>query len=223
MSNNTIKSRAIISAGYQYQINAGLLLLADWLDDPDLYKSVIFECEDPAIGAGLDDIVAECGTDNSLHLIQVKLTVDSDDDDNALTWDWLLSTTRGKSLLQKWSAALLRTGVDRVSKTALFTNRRPDREFDKVLNSEKKVILSKLSPVVRERIDAQLDRNNRDAFFQLFQFDHSKQDYVTIGRLLADRFVPSHTASIQGYHALRSALKTGRSERAFRQRTAKLQ
>jgi hypothetical protein len=215
MSNDTIKSRAVISSGYQYQINAGLLLLADWLDDPGLYKSVIFECDDPSVGAGLDDIVAESGSDGSLHLTQVKLTVDSNDDDNALGWDWLLSSTaKGKSLLQKWSAALQRTGLDRVSKASLFTNRRPDREFDKVLDSEKKVILSKVAPEVRERIDAQLDSESFDLFFSLFQFDHSKQDYVAIGRLLIDRFVPNH-GSMQGYHALRVSAQDWAVRKAF--------
>src|SRR6266851_6696973 len=135
MANTTIKSRAIPAGGYQYQIEAGLLVLADWLDDPGLYKSVIFECEDPDVGMGLDDIVAESGVDGSLHLTQVKLTVNPDDDDYALTWDWLLSTTaRAKSLLQKWSAALEHTGSTRVSKASLFTNRRPDRKFEAVLD-----------------------------------------------------------------------------------------
>jgi hypothetical protein len=128
MANDTIKSRAIPAGGYQYQIEAGLLLLADWLDDPGLYKSVIFECEDPAVGMGLDDIVAESGVDECLHLTQVKLTVDSEEDDYALSWAWLLSTTRGKSLLQKWNGALKHTGSARVSnpihtgELALFQN-----------------------------------------------------------------------------------------------------
>jgi hypothetical protein len=202
MSNDAIKSRAIISGGYQYQINAGLLLLADWLDDPGRYNSVIFECDDPAIAAGLDDIVAESAEDGSLHLTQVKLTVDSSDDDYALSWDWLLSTKKGKSLLQKWSSSLQRTGVDRVSKASLFTNRRPDREFEGVLDSERKVTLSKITPDVRKMIDAQLDPESISLFFSLFQFDHSKQDYDAIGTLLIDRFVPNH-GLIQGYHALR--------------------
>ena len=202
MSNDTIKSRAIISGGYQYQINAGLLLLADWLDDPGLYKSIIFECDDPAIAAGLDDIVAESAEDGSLHLTQVKLTVDSSDDDYALSWDWLLSTKKGKSLLQKWSSSLRRTGVDRVTKASLFTNRRPDREFEGGLDSEKKVTLSKVTPDVRKIIEAQLDPESIRLFFSLFQFDHSKQDYDAIGTLLIDRFVPNH-GLIQGYHALR--------------------
>ena len=197
----TIKSRAIISGGYQYQINAGLLLLADWLDDPGLYKSVIFECDDPAIAAGLDDIVAESAEDGSLHLTQVKLTVDSSDDDYALSWDWLLSTKKGKSLLQKWSSSLRHTGVDRVSKASLFTNRRPNRDFEAVLDSEKKVTLSKVTPDVRKIIDDQLDPESISLFFSLFQFDHSKQDYDAIGALLVDRFVPNH-GLIQGYHAL---------------------
>jgi hypothetical protein len=51
MSNPTIKSRAVNSDGYQYQIDAGLLL-ADWLDDCGPYWSVIFECDDPIVGAG---------------------------------------------------------------------------------------------------------------------------------------------------------------------------
>lgn len=202
MSNDTIKSRAIISSGYQYQINAGLLLLADWLDDPGRYKTVIFECDDPTVGSGLDDIVAESAEDGSLHLTQVKLTVDSSDDDNALTWDWLLSAAKGKSLLHKWSSSLVRIGLDRVSKASLFTNRRPDREFEAVLDSERKVILSKITPEVREKIDSELDPESVSFFFSLFQFDHSKQDYDAIGKLLIDRFVPNH-GQIQGYHALR--------------------
>jgi NACHT domain len=202
MANDTIKARAIPAGGYQYQIDAGLLLLADWLDDPGLYKSVIFECEDPSVGMGLDDIVAECGMDGSLHLTQVKLTVDSEDQDYALTWDWLLSAARGTSLLQKWNAALKQTGSARVSKASLFTNRKPDREFEAALSPEKKIVLSSLAPAVRQQIDAQLPWGDIDAFFALFQFDHSKQNYDAIGRSLVDRFVPTH-ASVQGYHALR--------------------
>lgn len=214
MSNDTIKSRAIFSGGYQYQLNAGLILLADWLDDPGLYKSVIFECDNPTVGAGLDDIVAESGVDGCLHLTQVKLTVDSDDDDNALAWDWLLSTAQGKSLLQKWNSALQRTGANRVSRASLFTNRRPDREFDAVLDAERKVILSKVPPDVRQKIDAQLDHGSVRLFFSLFQFDHSKHDYDAIGKLLVDRFVPNH-GSIQGYHALRVSAQDWAVRKAF--------
>jgi hypothetical protein len=202
MANDTIKSRAIPAGGYQYQIEAGLLLLADWLDDPGLYKSVIFECEDPAVGMGLDDIVAESGVDGCLHLTQVKLTVDSEEDDYALSWAWLLSTTRGKSLLQKWNGGLKHTGSARVSKACLFTNRKPDREFEAVLDIERRVVLSKIAPAVRKEIDTQFQPEDVDSFFALFQFDHSRQNYDAIGRSLVDRFVPTH-ASLQGYHALR--------------------
>ena len=121
-----------------------------------------------------------------------------EDDDYALSWDWLLSTKKGKSLLQKWSSSLRRTGVDRVTKASLFTNRRPDREFEGGLDSEKKVTLSKVTPDVRKIIEAQLDPESIRLFFSLFQFNHSKQDYDAIGTLLIDRFVPNH-GLIQNY------------------------
>src|SRR5438105_9402749 len=99
------KPSAIIQAGYAFQNLIGLEILCNWLDSPDLYKWVQFEADHDDYPMGLDDIVA-CRSDDSLDLLQVKFTVDPDDTDNALSWEWLLAAKgERRSLFQKWLTA----------------------------------------------------------------------------------------------------------------------
>ena len=101
-----IKASAITFGGYIYQNLIGLEFLCDWLEDPGRYEWVKFEADEDEIPKGLDDIVAKSRVDGKLVLLQVKFTVDPYDENNLITWDWLLSRKpKGKSLLQKWSKA----------------------------------------------------------------------------------------------------------------------
>jgi len=136
----TVKKAAIPFSGYLYQNFVGLNVLCDWLDDPTLYEWVKFEAyEDAEIAPpALDDVVAK-RRDGSYFLRQVKFTLDALNDENSLTWDWLLShRPNGTSLIQKWSTAYFEIrALGVIVDAALETNRRSDRGFDECLLSDK--------------------------------------------------------------------------------------
>lgn len=193
--NSLIKRTAIPLSGYVYQNLVGLNLLCDWLDDPMLYQWVQFEADGQDIAQGLDDIVALC-RDDTYTFLQVKFTVNPDDSDNALDWDWLLKhKPNGRSNLQKWASACSSLPIERIQRTALITNRRPDREFASHLNaSSLHVDLGALPTALHTRIIEQLGGERQVAeFFSAFKFEHSYQGFVALERTLIDRFVPRHT------------------------------
>ncbi|WP_246886568.1 hypothetical protein [Pseudomonas chlororaphis] len=99
-----IKNTAIPASGYIYQNRQGLRVLCDWLDAPNRYVKVKFECDVEADApTALDDIVIE-RADGLQDLKQVKFTPNPDA--HALSWDWLLEksgkTERSRSMLKKW-------------------------------------------------------------------------------------------------------------------------
>lgn len=192
---SSIKRTAIPLSGYVYQNLVGLNLLCDWLDDPTLYEWVQFESDHDEVPQGLDDVVAKL-RDGTFVLYQVKFTVDADDNNNALTWDWLLAhKPAGRPLLQKWCDSLFGLGPERVHIAALVTNRLPSRDFDGSVDaSSGRVRLSSVEPTVRAKLLQQLGGTDRaEAFFALFEFRHSFQGALALERTLVDRFVPHHT------------------------------
>ena len=201
-----VKKSAIPLSGYVYQNLIGINVLCDWLDDPTLYRWVMFECDDEASGfQGLDDVVAE-RSDGSVFLLQAKFTVDPASEDNRLSWEWLLKKKpKGTSLIQKWcraySTAALKGRVD----ASLVTNRKPDREFESCLSTDgKHVLLDSIPGPVLAELEQQVARAELDAFFQVFEFRHSKEDYLALGRTVQARVIPKHT-SRHGWLALREA------------------
>ncbi|BDV42902.1 hypothetical protein GURASL_18250 [Geotalea uraniireducens] len=198
-----IKSSAITFGGYIYQNLIGLELLCDWLDDPGKFEWVKFEADEDETPKGLDDIVARLAGNGKRILLQVKFTVDPFDEKNLITWDWLLHRKpKGKSLLQKWTSAFVGEGADNIAEAALVSNRRPDRDFYECLDSNSRVILSKVSLETKTLIIEQLGSEKiANQFFQAFEFRHSHKGYLSLQRTLLDRYVPKHTA-YHGWHVL---------------------
>lgn len=199
-----IKKTAIPFSGYVYQTLIGINLLWEWLEHPLRFEWVVFESDQDDIPTGLDDIIAKRAEDGKLLCWQVKFTVDPDNSANLLSWDWLLQhKPKGRSLIQKWSDALIALGIDAVGDAALVTNRKPDREFEACLDSGK-VVLERLPDAVQVQVVAQLgDAKHAVAFFSQFTFNHSYKGYDVLERVLLDRFVPKHTDD-RGWYALRN-------------------
>ncbi|MBL8470762.1 MAG: ATP-binding protein [Rhodocyclaceae bacterium] len=190
-----IKRSAIPLSGYVYQNLVGLNLLCDWLDNPALYEWVQFEADHDEVPQGLDDVVAQ-RRDTTFVLFQVKFTVDANDRNNTLTWNWLLAhRPAGRSLLQKWCDSLFGVGLERVHTAALITNRIPSRDFDASVDAaSRRVNLNSVDPTVRTELLRQLGSVDRaEAFFNRFEFCHSYQGAQALERTLVDRFVPRHT------------------------------
>lgn len=197
-----IKRTAIPASGYLYQTLVGIRLLCDWLSNPALYDWVQFEADDQEDARGLDDVVAQ-RPDGLLELVQVKFTVDPFDPANALSWSWLLQRkgTKGKSLLEKWSAAALRVGLDRLGKVGLTTNRRPDVGFASQL-LDAKVDLAALPEALRDEVAEHVgSAPNAALFFDRFEFSHSYAGYETLDRHLSAELESRHTDH-QGWLAL---------------------
>lgn len=189
-----LKNTATIFGGYLYQNLVGLSLLCDWLSTPGLFSWVKFEADDEEDAKGLDDIVAQ-RPDGGRLLWQVKFTVDPHDTENVLSWDWLLNhKPKGKSLLQKWAAAVEKTGS--VAEAALVTNRLPDRGFNDALDPDsRRLVVEKIPSEIRQRIDGQIGgRDRADAFLSQFEFRHSHQGDSALERSLMARFIPHHTS-----------------------------
>lgn len=187
------KRTAIPASGYIYQTLVGIRLLCDWLDNPALYDWVQFEAEDPSEARGLDDIVAQ-RPDRLLDLVQVKFTVDPFDPANSLSWAWLLQRkgAKGKSLLEKWSIAAFKVGLDRLGKVALMTNRRPDAEFALQLCGTR-LELAALDDALRQEVSDHVGGSeNAELFFERFEFAHSYAGYESLDRTVS--------ASLEGRH-----------------------
>ena len=197
-----IKRTAIPASGYLYQTLVGIRLLCDWLSNPALYSWVQFEADDQEDAKGLDDIVA-LRTDGLLELNQVKFTVDPFDSSNALCWSWLLQRkgAKGTSLLEKWSAAAFRVGLDSLGKVGLTTNRRPDASFASQLH-EAKLDLAALPEALRGEVEGHVGGASKAAlFFSRFEFSHSYAGYESLERHVSDELESRHTDH-QGWLAL---------------------
>jgi hypothetical protein len=190
-----IKNSAIPLSGYIYQNYIGLEILCNWLDDPDRYKWVQFEADNDEIPKGLDDVVS-MGSDGSLSLLQVKFTVDSQSEENQLSFDWLLARKgKGRSLLQKWDNALQRLKEFQVREVGLVTNRRPDFQLEHCLDvSGARLTFDKFPDEVRASIVEQLTESRARDFFLRFEFRHSYKGIESLDRTLLDRYVPRHAS-----------------------------
>ncbi|WP_257217533.1 ATP-binding protein [Pseudomonas syringae] len=177
-----IKNTAIPASGYIYQNRQGLRVLCDWLDAPNHYVKVKFECDDKADApTALDDIVIE-RTDGLQDLIQVKFTPNPDA--HALSWDWLLEksgkTERSRSMLRKWFDAYRSLGPERIGELSLLTNRRPDAEIEACLVGGK-IDFSKVANPRRAALITELgsDKNCKEFLGQLLIM-HSDKGYETL-------------------------------------------
>lgn len=199
---HNIKRSAIPASGYLFQTLVGIRLLCDWLSNPALYDWVQFEADDQEDARGLDDIVAQ-RPDGLLELVQVKFTVDPFNPTNELSWSWLLQRkgSKGKSLLEKWSAAAFRVGIGRLGKVGLTTNRRPDAEFASQL-VDTKINLEALPEELRVKVSEHVGgAQNAVLFFDRFEFAHSYAGYELLVRHVSAELESRHT-DYQGWLAL---------------------
>lgn len=189
------KGSVIPFGGYLYQNLVGLELLVNWLDDANLFNWVRFEADIDEVPKGLDDVVAS-RSDGTLVMLQVKFTVDPFNEQNFLSWNWLLQKKpKGKSLLQKWFAVLQTIGNWGKVEAALITNRLPDRDISASINPvTRRVDLTTISTTISRQLEEQLGgREKVEEFFLAFEFRHSHQGYLALERTLKDRLIPRHT------------------------------
>lgn len=189
-----VKRSAIPASGYLYQTLVGINFLCAWLDNPGLYEWVQFEADDMEAARGLDDIVVQ-RSDQLLEVMQVKFTVDPFNPANALSWTWLTERKgmRGKSLLEKWSDAAFKIGLERLADLRLITNRRPDANFAAHLRNGK-VFLAALPSQLRSQVEAHIGgSDNATLFFERFEFSHSYQGYESLDRTVSAALESRHT------------------------------
>ena len=190
---HSFKKAGILRASFHYQDLIGIEILLSFFRDPDKYRWVELESEDPEVGS-LDDIVAARG-DGSYEVIQVKFTVDPGE--YSLDWDWLLEKRRnGTSRLFKWAESLNRAAsLGEIHSARLRTNRRPDTEFHKSL-IDGKVDISRIDEIRRRQIENELGGpKSASDFFSRFLFSHSEPLIDQLENQLRDSIVPTDTDS----------------------------
>lgn len=164
-----------LRAGFLYQDLVAIEVLINFYKDRNLYKWVKLEAEDSGFRS-IEDVVA-CRPNGLYELTQVKFTVDPDNLNNSLSWQWLTENSgiRKKSLLQKWAATTLsHKKAGTLASAALKTDRVPDAAFAKCLK-DRKVEYALLSAEVKAMIEAQLGSSeDAESFCDNFEFIHSK-------------------------------------------------
>jgi hypothetical protein len=124
-------------AGDDYQDLWGAQILVEFLEHPDRYQWVRFEAD--SFGA-LDDIVA-LRADGKYVIRQIKFTVNADNEQYEVSWDWLLRPSgqqgHGSSLLKKWVDSLTpHLSAGYVYEAALYTNRKVAAEITSAMRGE---------------------------------------------------------------------------------------
>ena len=177
--------------GFDYQDLIGIELLLAFYRDPELFRWVALEADEPEVGK-LDDVVA-ARKDGTYDLLQVKFTPDPDT--YFLNWGWLLQRKgRGTSLIRKWADALIQvTALGPVHSAKLRTNRKPDAEFDASLNGSF-IDFDKIDPTLKAKLCSELSSEAaaRD-FFKQFEFAHSEALVDDLETRLRGEIVPTDT------------------------------
>lgn len=187
------KKPGILRASFDYQDLTAIALLIEFYRQPQLYRWVELDCDDPRF-ASIDDIVA-CRTDGRFEITQVKFTVDADDPANQLDWDWLLGRKKnGRSLLQKWASTVsVHAGAHQLEFAELFTDRRPSGNFASALEGDR-IDVAKIDPEIAARIADQLGASAEvTSFFANFRFRHSQPHLDDLEYELQSKLIPSDT------------------------------
>lgn len=182
-----IKTSAIIYSGYEYQTLQGILILAYWLNSPTVFRRICFEADSLENEAplGIDDIICE-RTDGKIDYRQIKFTPNTDKDENALSWNWLLKrigkTERSRSILKKLSDAIVEVSPDKLGDVILVTNKIPDGEIETCLR-DGKLHYDSIELETRIKIIEQLGSENlARTLFTTLQIQHSEGGYKSIFR-----------------------------------------
>jgi len=192
MAQDRVKATAITSVGFDYQVLHGVLLVAEWLDAPQRYRRVRFECTDKGVAPqSLDDIVAE-RADGLTDYWQVKFTPNPYE--HILTWEWLLhiegKTDRARSNLRKWFDALGQIDRSALGTAQLITNRVPDAEIEMCLAGGECLDISKAPPSVLLELDKQFpSRQELQSFLDVIRIRHSDKNYLSLGSDVHDRLL----------------------------------
>lgn len=206
-------------AGDEFQDLWGIELLLEWLEHPERYDWVRFECDD--MGA-LDDVVAR-RREGGLVCRQMKHTAEPDRPDLTASWGWLTARKSGqkgplRSLLQHWADALDRTlDGEGIVDAGLFTNRRPDGDVD-AARIGKHIDFDRIADPAWQRIIAdQLGGADRARiFFQRFDFNLDYPSYDAFEDFLKERFRRCLGGDNDGWASLRDVARgwTLRKDRA---------
>lgn len=146
-------------AGDDYQDLFALDLLVDWLAHPTRYQWARVEADEAGF---LDDVLA-LRADGGFEAQQIKFVTDAEDENELLTWDFLLSRKVGKTasgrpkeypgLLEKWHHSYQALKDQGPVVARLITNRRPAPEIGKILEPSGVVDFARITDAsVRDRL-----------------------------------------------------------------------
>lgn len=174
--------------GDEYQDLLSADVLIEWLEHPNLYRSVRLETMD----GSLDDIQVE-RADGTRRLLQVKFGTDA-----TVEWKWddLTKQEPGRngpkpSLLQKWKTSLdnvVASGII-VSEAALLTNRGASAAIRANLSDNGLIDFAGLSVSRQSTISAQLGGAvAASTFFGAFHFFFKEQSFEALESAIQERF-----------------------------------
>lgn len=182
-----VKNSAIIYTGYDYQTLQGVKLLAAWLQNPTKYSRVAFEADQDTndTPAGIDDIVCE-RPDGVKDFWQVKFTPSPHNDENRLSWDWLLKvsgkTKRSRSIFKKLYDAIVSVPSKNLGDAVLLTNKLPDRSMDSCI-SNSKIEFDRIDEATKDNIINQLGSVEAAEYLcSRLTIQHSDGDYHATSR-----------------------------------------
>jgi hypothetical protein len=199
VANPTIKSTAIVRAGYEFQDLVGIETLIRFYRAPDLFEWVALEADDDDYGS-LDDVVA-ARSDGTFEFVQVKFTVGGGE--YLLDWDWLLSRKgRGTSLLNKWAKSFQRVrGLGPIHSACLRTNRPPSQAFEGAMKGAL-LSLDLLDDATRQLVETECGGPDAAAeFFGQFEFQTIDETLPGLEARIRLELVPSDTRLEQAVHA----------------------
>ncbi|WP_417425584.1 ATP-binding protein [Hoeflea sp.] len=189
MANPTIKSTAIVRAGYEFQDLVGIEALIRFYREPHLFDWVMLEAEEDAYGS-LDDVIA-ARSDGTFEFIQVKFTVDAEV--YYLDWDWLLAKKpNGTSMLSKWVNSLAKVRkLGPIHSCCLRTNRPPSETF-KAAMDDLRIDLTRLDQPMKARVEAACGGSaEATEFFGAFEFRSLPESLDSLEARIRLELVPS--------------------------------
>ncbi|WP_192182868.1 NACHT domain-containing protein [Mesorhizobium amorphae] len=189
MANPTIKSTAIVRAGYEFQDLVGIETLIRFYREPHLFDWVMLEADADAYGS-LDDVIA-ARSDGTFEFTQVKFTVDAEK--YYLDWDWLLAKKpNGTSMISKWAKSLSRVRtLGPVRSCSLRTNRIPSDSFKAALDGLR-IDPTRLDLPVKARFEEECGgAGEAAAFLNAFEFRSLSESLDSLEARIRLELVPS--------------------------------
>ena len=189
MANPTIKSTAIVRAGYEFQDLVGIETLIRFYREPHLFDWVMLEADADAFGA-LDDVIA-ARSDGTFEFTQVKFTVDAQT--YHLDWDWLLAKKpKGTSMLCKWAKSLANVrALGPIHSCCLRTNRLPSDAFKAAMDGLR-IDLTRLDQPLKAQVEAECGGLvEATAFLSIFEFQSLPESLDSLEARIRLELVPA--------------------------------